>query len=139
MMLELWYNFTDAVLPFQWLGHEFMKNALLAILLVTPIFGLLGTMIVINKMAFFSDSLGHGAFTGIAIGSILGLMEPVLAAVVFSIAFALGITFIKNKSRASTDTIIGVFSLSLIHISEPTRLGMISYAVFCLKKNNTNK
>src|SRR5665647_2912117 len=110
MMLELWYNFTDAVLPFQWLGHEFMKNALLAILLVTPIFGLLGTMIVMNKMAFFSDSLGHGAFTGIAIGSILGLMEPVLAAVAFSIAFALGITFIKNKSRASTDTIIGVFS-----------------------------
>jgi len=110
MMLELWYNFTDAVLPFQWLGHEFMKNALLAILLVTPLFGLLGTMIVMNKMAFFSDSLGHGAFTGIAIGSIIGLMEPVLAAVVFSITFALGITFIKNKSRASTDTIIGVFS-----------------------------
>ena len=109
-MLELWYNFTDAIMPFQWLSHEFMKNALLAILLVTPIFGLLGTMIVMNKMAFFSDSLGHGAFTGIAIGSIIGLMEPVLAAVVFSIAFALGLTFIKNKSRASTDTIIGVFS-----------------------------
>ncbi|MBK5263053.1 MAG: metal ABC transporter permease, partial [Peptostreptococcaceae bacterium] len=69
-MLELWYNFTDAIMPFQWLSHEFMKNALLAILLVTPIFGLLGTMIVMNKMAFFSDSLGHGAFTGIAIGSI---------------------------------------------------------------------
>ena len=27
-----------------------------------------------------------------------------------------------------------VHALSLIHISEPTRLGMISYAVFCLKK-----
>ncbi len=110
MMLDLWYNFIDVVMPFQWLGHEFMKNAFLAILLITPIFGLLGTMIVMNKMAFFSDSLGHGAFTGIAIGSILGLMQPVLAAVVFSIAFALGITFIKNKSHASTDTIIGVFS-----------------------------
>ncbi len=109
-MLDLWYNFIDFVMPFQWLGHEFMKNAFLAILLITPIFGLLGTMIVMNKMAFFSDSLGHGAFTGIAIGSILGLMEPVLAAVAFSIAFALGITLIKNKSHASTDTIIGVFS-----------------------------
>ncbi|MEI6578484.1 MAG: metal ABC transporter permease [Eubacteriales bacterium] len=109
-MLNFWYKFIDTVLPFQWAGHEFMKNALLAIMLITPLFGLLGTMIVSNKMAFFSDSLGHGAFTGIAIGSLLGLVTPVLAAVVFSILFALIITIIKNKSRESTDTIIGVFS-----------------------------
>jgi zinc transport system permease protein len=61
-------------------------------------------------MAFFSDSLGHGAFTGIAIGSLIGLVKPVFAAVIFSIIFALIITVIKNKSRASTDTVIGVFS-----------------------------
>jgi zinc transport system permease protein len=109
-MLEFIYKVLDTVLPFQWAGHEFMKNALLAILLITPLFGLLGTMIVSNKMAFFSDSLGHGAFTGIAIGSLLGLLKPVFAAVVFSVIFALIITVIKNKSRASTDTIIGVFS-----------------------------
>ena len=46
--------------------YEFMKNALIAILLITPLFGLLGTMIVNNKMAFFSDALGHSAITGIA-------------------------------------------------------------------------
>ena len=109
-MLNLWYNFIEVVLPFQWVEHEFMKNALLAVILITPLFGLLGTMIVMNKMAFFSDSLGHGAFTGIAIGSLIGLVEPVLAAVAFSIAFALGITLVKSKSYASTDTIIGVFS-----------------------------
>ena len=109
-MLNLWYNFIEVVLPFQWIEHEFMKNALLAVILITPLFGLLGTMIVMNKMAFFSDSLGHGAFTGIAIGSLIGLVEPVLAAVAFSIAFALGITLVKSKSYASTDTIIGVFS-----------------------------
>lgn len=109
-MLELWYGFIDMILPFQWAGHEFMKNALLAILLITPLFGLLGTMIVSNKMAFFSDSLGHASFTGIAIGSIIGFVNPVLDAVVFSIIFAFVITIIKNKSRASTDTIIGVFS-----------------------------
>ena len=110
MMFGLWYSLVDALLPFQWAGYEFMKNALLAILLITPLFGLLGTMIVSNKMAFFSDALGHGAFTGIAIGALIGLASPVSAAVVFSIVFAIIITVIKNRSRTSTDTIIGVFS-----------------------------
>jgi zinc transport system permease protein len=110
MILNLWYDFIGVLLPFQWAGHDFMKSALLAILLITPLFGLLGTMIVSNKMAFFSDALGHGAFTGIAIGSLIGLISPTMAAVIFSIIFALVITVIKNKSRASTDTIIGVFS-----------------------------
>ena len=53
------------------LDYEFMKNALLAISIITPLFGLIGTMIVNNKMAFFSDALGHSAFTGIALGMLL--------------------------------------------------------------------
>ncbi|MBP1763842.1 MAG: ABC-type Mn2+/Zn2+ transport system, permease component [Firmicutes bacterium] len=113
-MLECWYSLCDVVLPFSWLGHSFMKNALLAVLLVTPLFGLLGTMVVSNRMAFFSDSLGHGAFTGIAIGALLGGIQPLPAIIVFSIFFAVLITVIKNKSRISTDTIIGVFSSTAI-------------------------
>lgn len=109
-MLDFWYKVIDTVLPFEWSEYEFMKNALLAILLITPLFGLLGTMVVSNKMAFFSDALGHGAFTGIAIGALLGLVRPAFAAILFSVVFSLIITVIKNKSRASTDTIIGVFS-----------------------------
>lgn len=109
-MLNWWYTFVAAVLPFSWADHIFMKNALLAILLITPLFGLLGTMVVSNRMAFFSDSLGHGAFTGIALGAVIGVISPLFAAVLFSIVFAVVITLIKNKSRAATDTIIGVFS-----------------------------
>jgi zinc transport system permease protein len=104
------YDLIDIILPFQWASHMFMKNALLAVLLVTPLFGLLGTMVVNNRMAFFSDALGHGTFTGIAIGAIVGLVNPVYAAVIFSVVFAVIITLIKNFSRESTDTIIGVFS-----------------------------
>ena len=89
---------------------EFMKNALLAILLVSAVFGMLGTMIVNNKMAFFSDALGHGAFTGVAVGSIMGILSPIHGAIAFSIAFSILITVVKNKSKTSTDTIIGVFS-----------------------------
>ena len=112
--MEMIYSFMDMVLPFEWASHMFMKHALLAILLVTPLFGLLSTMVVSNRMAFFSDSLGHGAFTGIALGVLFGVVSPLVSLVVFSILFALCITYIKNKSTASTDTIIGVFSSTAI-------------------------
>ena len=107
--MELLYALLSA-LPFDWLQHGFMKNAFLAVLLVTPLFGLLSTMVVSNRMAFFSDSLGHGAFTGLAVGVLLGWLSPLLSLVAFSVVFALLITYIKNRSSASTDTIIGVFS-----------------------------
>lgn len=110
--MELWYRLIE-FLPFEWAQPGqmfFMKNALLAILLVSPIFGIVATMIVNNRMAFFSDALGHGAFTGIAIGGVLGFVRPLWSAVLFSIVFSLLITIIKNKSRISSDTIIGTFS-----------------------------
>lgn len=123
MMLESVYELLNFVLPFQWLDHNFMKNAFLAVLLVTPLFGILGTMVVSNRMAFFSDSLGHGAFAGIAIGVLLGGVEPLAALVLFSVIFAAFITYIKSKSTASTDTIIGVFSSTAIALG----LMMMSY------------
>ena len=104
------YDILDVILPFSWLDYNFMKNAFLAVLLITPLFGILSTMVVSNRMAFFSDSLGHGAFTGLAIGSLVGIFSPLVSLVGFSILFALLITYIKNNSSASTDTIIGVFS-----------------------------
>jgi len=113
-MLDGWYLIVDVLLPFHWMSYIFMKNALLAILLVTPLFGMLGTMVVSNRMAFFSDALGHGAFTGIALGALLGITQPIWAATVFSVFFAVIITIIKNKSTSSTDTIIGVFSSTAI-------------------------
>ncbi len=113
-MLEFWYSAVDFLLPYEWTKYDFMKNALLAVLLLTPLFGLLGTMVVSNRMAFFSDSIGHGAFTGIAIGALFGGLQPLVGAVLFSAVFAVVITVIKNKSKASTDTIIGVFSSTAV-------------------------
>ena len=112
--MDIIYSAMNALLPFEWASHTFMKNAFLAILLVTPLFGLLSTMVVSNRMACFSDSLGHGAFTGIAIGVLFGSVSPLLSLLVFSVLFALFITYIKTKSTASTDTIIGVFSSTAI-------------------------
>ncbi len=121
--MEMIYALLGTLLPFEWMDHTFMKNAFLAVLLVTPLFGLLSTMVVSNRMAFFSDSLGHGAFTGIAIGVLLGAVSPLLSLVLFSVVFSLLITYIKSKSSASTDTVIGVFSSTAIALG----LMMMSY------------
>ena len=108
--MESIYNFLEAVLPFSFIQFDFMKNALLATLLVTPLFGMLGTMAVNNKMAFFSDALGHSALTGIAIGVIIGSGNIVISMLAFGILFGLGIRKVKNNSKASSDTVISVFS-----------------------------
>ena len=92
------------------LEYEFMQNALWAILIMTPLFGLVGTVIVNNKMAFFSDALGHSALTGIAIGAILGITNPTISMIVFGIVFALLLNKIKDLKITSRDTIISVFS-----------------------------
>ena len=113
-MFDTLYNAIDLILPFQWLSHTFMKNAFIAIIIITPLFGLLSTMVVSNKMSFFADSLGHGAFTGIAVGILLGGIDPMWGATLFSICFAIAITIIKNKGTSSTDTIKGVFSSTSI-------------------------
>lgn len=112
--MDLWYSVVDLLLPFGWVQHAFMKNALLGVLLVTPIFGLLGTMIVNNKMAFFSDSLGHSALTGIAIGVILGIDNPIWSMLFFSVLITILILVVKEANTASTDTIIGVFSSTAV-------------------------
>lgn len=93
-----------------WLSYDFMKYALCAILIITPLFGLLGTMIVNKKMAYFSDALGHSALTGIAVGVVFGMQDTSLAMVIFAIVFALLLNKIGSANLASTDTIISVFS-----------------------------
>lgn len=111
--MTLWYSFCD-LLPLEMLHWEFMKNAFLALLLMAPLFGLLSTMIVTGRMSFFSDALGHSAFTGIAIGSIFGLTAPIWAAVAFSVAFALLFSWVRSRSNQAADTLIGVFSSSAV-------------------------
>ena len=98
-MFDTLYNAIDLILPFQWLSHTFMKNAFIAIIIITPLFGLLSTMVVSNKMSFFADSLGHGAFTGIAVGILLGGIDPMWGATLFSICFAIAITIIKQTRK----------------------------------------
>ncbi len=111
--MAVWYYICD-LLPLEILSWDFMKNALLAVLIMAPLFGLMSTMIVTGRMSFFSDALGHSAFTGIAIGCIFGVAAPTWIAVAFSLLFALLFSFVKSRSRHTADTLIGVFSSTAV-------------------------
>ena len=111
--MSVWYWICDA-LPIEMLHWDFMKNALLALILMAPLFGLMSTMIVPGRMSFFSDALGHSAFTGIAIGAICGLSAPTWAAVLFSVCFALIFSCVRSRSNQAADTLIGVFSSTAV-------------------------
>lgn len=108
--MEAVYQIMEAILPFSWVRYDFMKNALLAVLVLTPLFGILGTLIVSNRMAFFSDALGHSALTGMGIGVLLGIADTGAAMVIFGICFALLLNWIKHRNTVSNDTVISVFS-----------------------------
>ena len=112
--MSLWYSIIDFLFPFEWAQYDFMKNALLGVLLVTHMFGILGTMVVNNKMSFFSDALGHSALTGIAVGVMFGINNTLVSMLAFSILLTIAIINVKNAKTASVDTIIGVFSSSAV-------------------------
>ena len=114
--MEIWYALVD-LLPFEWAetgSMYFMKNALLAVLVISPLFGILSTMVVHSRMSFFSDALGHSAFTGMAIGALCGFAEPTWAAVVFAVVFAVLFNVVRRRTAMASDTVIGVFSSTAV-------------------------
>lgn len=111
--MSFWYTLIEW-LPFSFVRYDFMKNALLAVLLLAPLFGLAGTMVINNRMSYYSDALGHSALAGIALGTIFGLRDPLFSMIMFGVLFGMGISTVKNKARSSTDTIIGVFASSAV-------------------------
>ena len=81
---------------------------------MTPLFGILSTMVVTGRMSFFSDALGHSGFTGIAIGVLCGAAFPIWWAVGLAVLFAFLFSFVRSKTNQSADTIIGVFSSTAV-------------------------
>ena len=111
--MNIWYSICQAT-GLEMLQWEFMCNALLAILIMAPLFGVMSTMVVTGRMSFFSDALGHSAFTGIAIGCLCGMSMPIWAAVIFSLVFSLLVSFVRSRSNQAADTLIGVFSSAAV-------------------------
>lgn len=116
--MSLWYKFLEIFLPFSCFDYQFMKNAFLAILIITPIFALLGIIVVNNRLVFFSDCLGHSGLTGIAIGIILGI-NPTFTMILLGIFLAIAVTFLKHITDSAQETILGVVLASI------TALGIV--------------
>ena len=89
------------------LHYEFMRNALIAAVLVSVACGVIGTYVVINRIVFISGGIAHTAFGGIGLGYLLGI-NPILMAIPFSVLSAIGVGLMSKKTRVSEDTAIGI-------------------------------
>ncbi len=87
------------------LEYEFFRNALLAGILASIGCGIVGTYVVVRRMSLVSGGISHSAFGGIGLGYYLGV-DPILGAVVFSLASALGIGVVSRKAHQAEDTLI---------------------------------
>jgi len=129
-----WYLLMNS-LPFEWAHFSFMQHALLAVLLVSPLFALIGTLVISNHMAFFSDAIGHATLTGIAIGAILGLSDPTWSMMGFCVLLALAVTVLRRYSKVSADTLIGLvmaFAVALGVVLLSRGGGFAKYTVFLI-------
>jgi zinc transport system permease protein len=102
------YRFIDSVLPFYWTNNLFMKRALLAIIFITPTCAAIGVPATNFRMIFFSHSMSHSAFAGVALGILTGI-EPRLAMILFGVVISAVIINVRRRSELAYDTVIGVF------------------------------
>ena len=114
-MAEIWGWFADP------LEFEFMRRALLAVVLVGVVSAVVGAFVVVRGMAFIGDALAHASFAGVAGAFALGV-SIYLGAIVAAVATALGIGFISQRGRLRFDTTIGVlfagaFALGIVIVS----------------------
>lgn len=89
------------------LQFEFMRNALLAAVLVSIACGIVGTYVVVKRIVFITGGISHTAFGGIGLGYFLNL-NPILVAIPFSLLSAIGIGLLCKRTRVSEDTAIGL-------------------------------
>lgn len=106
MSFSLLYDLL-AGLPFEGMSARFMQQALLGLLLLSPMTAMLGVHVLNFRMAFFSDAVGHSAFAGLALGLILGA-PPETAVLVFGVIVGLSIMGVQRKSGLSADAAIGI-------------------------------
>lgn len=94
-------------LPCETMDYEFMRMALLGLLIIAPMAAVCGTQVVNFNMSFFSDAIGHSAFAGVATGLVLAI-SPDYTMPILALCVGLGIMAIKHRSGLSSDTVIGV-------------------------------
>ena len=115
------------------LSQPFFLRALITGALLAVAASFIGVFVVLKKMSFFGDAVGHFAFTGIALGFLLKV-DPILAAIVFSVMVAIGVGYLEQRTTLSLDTTIGIFfsgaaalGIFLIGLLRGYRAGLFQY------------
>ncbi len=115
------------------LQFDFMRNALIAGVLVSIACGIIGTFVVINRIVFVSGGIAHAAYGGIGLGYFFKF-NPVLGAIIFSLASALAMGIVQRKTQQRADTIIGVMwaigmaiGIILVDLTEGYKADLMSY------------
>ena len=115
------------------LQFEFMRNALIAGVLVSIACGIVGTFVVVHRIVFISGGIAHAAYGGIGLGYFFGF-NPVLGAIGFSLAAGLGMGLVQRKTRQRADTIIGMMwaigmalGIILVDLTEGYKADLLSY------------
>lgn len=88
-------------------SFEFMRNALIASILVSIASGIVGTLVVVNRLSFIAGGVAHAAYGGLGLAAFLG-WSPMAGTIPFSLASSLLIGFISRNQKERADTIIGV-------------------------------
>ena len=117
----------------QMFSYEFMQNALLAGVLVSVACGVIGTLVVLNRIVGLSGGIAHAAYGGVGIASYFGF-DPVLGAVAFSLLSSVAMGLAHRKLRERSDTIIGVMwavgmavGIIFISLTPGYRANLMSY------------
>ena len=115
------------------LQFDFIRNALLAGILVSISCGIVGSLVVVNRIVFISGGIAHAAYGGIGLAFFTGI-SPTLGAGLFSVAVSMIMAAVSFKNRHRADTFIGVIwavgmalGIILIDITPGYNVDLISY------------
>ena len=126
--------------PYSFLDSAPNILGLIAVILVSLVCGAVGSLVVGNRMAFFSDALAHTAFAGIALGFLTAILAgavgrdffdwatPIM--VVFGILVGLGIAYVQERTSLASDTVIGVFFAGAIGFGAMLLQGIAGLGIF---------
>lgn len=114
------------------LSYPFVQRALLAGVAIGGLAAYYGVFVVQRGLSFLGNGLAHAAFGGVALGLLLH-QEPLWVAIPFTIAVALGIDWLQDRSRLHADTAIGIFfavsmALGIIFLSKTERFTQDAFA-----------
>jgi len=115
------------------LSSSFMQKAFFVGIIVSFIAGLVSVFVVLRRMSFIGAGISHAAFGGVAIGFFIGI-NPIITAILYAVAVALGIDFLSRKGKISEDVSIGIFFASsmalgivLISLSRGYNIDLFGY------------